>query len=130
MKATSLARVSAFTCSTMSTTGPQTRLWHSCGVAKVRTTGFLPSDVGEVGPAAGPCAGGTRVSSFAASPPTSVSVGVWTLIALSPTSGGAPPLASTCDGSKPLVATQAPVELGDRRGPACLPLRLNGTSAT
>ena len=35
--------VSDLTCSTTSTTGPQTRLWHSAGVAKVSTTGFLPT---------------------------------------------------------------------------------------
>src|SRR5215212_2683294 len=42
MKATSLGAL-ALTCSTMSTTGPHTRLWQSSGVPKVSTTGRLPS---------------------------------------------------------------------------------------
>src|SRR3712207_8232412 len=54
--------VSERTCSTTSTTGPQTRLWHSSGVEKVITTGFLPTTSAKSS-ASSSSAGGTRAVS-------------------------------------------------------------------
>ncbi len=92
MNATFLGLVD-FTCSTMSTTGPHTRLWHRSGVAKVMTTGRLPRTSAR-SVSSRSLAAGRLVSMREASPLTDASVGVWTLIAWSPARGG-PPLVPT-----------------------------------
>ena len=112
----------------MSTTGPQTRLRHSCGVANVSTTGLVAEDVGEIGAAGGPSAGGCRVSMAVASPPTSASVAVWTLIAGCPGHGGPAAARPTFIGAG-LVISRRPSRRA-MRDDDCLPPRPNGTSAT
>jgi hypothetical protein len=81
----STSSLPALTSSAMSTTGPQTRLWQSAGVANSRTTGFLPTTSAK----SLLCIedGGIRVSIEARSPPTSASVGVWMRGAGSPRPG-------------------------------------------
>src|ERR1700754_3392476 len=117
----------AWTSSTTSTTGPQTRLWQSCGVANVSTTGFLPTTSAKSS-FSSDGAGGTRVSIFATSPATSAGVSVWITGALSPTPGGGTLCPPTCT---PIgdVATSRPSSLAIART-AYLPFFLNGTLAT
>src|SRR5882724_9772651 len=85
MKATLLPYF-ALTCSATSTTGPQTRLWQSCGVANTSTIGFLPSTSAKLTSCMS--LGGTRVSILERLPATSVLVGVVIRGGLVPTSGG------------------------------------------
>src|SRR3954469_24983746 len=122
-----LSPILAWTSSTTSTTGPHTRLWHSCGVAKVMTMGFLPTTSAKSS-FSSDGAGGIRVSIFDMSPATSAGVSVWITGALSPTSGGTTFLPPTCTPIG-LVATSRPSRLAVA-SIAYLPLRLNGTSAT
>ena len=84
MKAASSGR-SFLTSSAMSTTGPQTRLWQSAGVAKRRTTASCRRRRRSRRRACRRAA--WRVSILARSPPTSSAVGVWMIGALSPTLG-------------------------------------------
>ena len=86
MKATSSER-SRLTCSAMSTTGPQTRLWQRAGVAKSSTTGSLPSTSARSSSCIVP--GGIRVS-ISWMLATSSTVGVWTRGACSPARGPGP----------------------------------------
>src|SRR3954469_23523978 len=118
----------AWTCATTSTTGPQTRLWHSCGVANVSTTGFLPTTSAKSS-LSSDGAGGTRVSIFATLPATSAGVSVWTTGALSPGPGTGAPLPDPAFISYGLEATRRPSSLATA-STAYLPLRGNGTSAT
>ncbi len=73
------------TCWATSTTGPQTRLWQRAGVAKTRTIGFLPRTSAK----STLCiwSGGTRVSIFSRSLPTSAAVSVVIFGGRSPTFG-------------------------------------------
>ena len=84
--------------------GPQTRLVHSAGVAKISIAGRLPttSEKSES------CIeeGGWRVSIFDRSPPTSVFVGVRMRGALSPTSGTGPSFFTVRAGPAALAATR------------------------
>src|SRR5689334_23901034 len=117
----------AWTSSTTSTTGPHTRLWHSCGVANVSTTGFLPTTSAKSS-FSSDGAGGIRVSIFDTSPATSAGVSVWITGALSPTPGGTTFLPPTCTPIG-LVATVRPSSL-TTPSTAYLPSLRNGTSAT
>src|SRR3954452_489431 len=111
----------------MSSTGPHTRDLQSAGVANSRTTGLRPStsakSVWE-----SDLAGGTRVSTLEASPPTEASVGVCTRIALSPTRGGPLVSAPTSPESWPADCSLPPTRAMPRivAGPSLA----NGTSAT
>src|SRR4051812_6532689 len=97
------------TWSTTSTTGPQTRLWQSCGVAKVSTTGFLPTTSAKSS-LSSDGAGGTRVSILATSPATSAGVSVCTTGAFWPGAGGVAPCEPTLTAIG-LVATTRPSSL-------------------
>src|SRR5215212_9498411 len=84
MKSTCLPYL-AFICAAMSTTGPQTRDWQSCGVANSSATGFLPTTSANESPCMS--SGGCRVSIDATSPLADASVSVCTCGGCSPTSG-------------------------------------------
>jgi hypothetical protein len=71
--------------SAMSVTGPQTRVWHSLGVAKRSATGLLPTTSAKSFSCMS--SGGTRVSIASTSPPAEASVSVDTTGAFSPTAG-------------------------------------------
>jgi hypothetical protein len=92
----------------MSTTGPQTRLWHSAGVAKMSTAGFFPTTSAK----SVWCIeeGGMRVSIDARSPPTSASVGVWIRGARSPRAGigSSEALTTVSPGTAESAATSRP----------------------
>ncbi len=125
MNATS-SPYSALTCSATSTTGPQTRLRQSAGVAKRRTTGFSPRTSAR----SSPCIelGGVRVSIDSTSPPTSASVGVCISGAGSPTLGISLSsltitLGLTYVATRPSAVSMA---AASRHSPVCL----KGTSAT
>ena len=68
----------------MSVTGPQTRLWQRAGVAKSRTTGFLPTTFAKSSECMS--SGGTRVSIWEMFE-TWPAVRVWTTGACWPTCG-------------------------------------------
>ena len=70
----------------MSVTGPQTRDWHSCGVANSSATGFLPTtSAKDCSCSSG--AVGIRVSIDSSSPLAEATVSVCTRGAASPTCG-------------------------------------------
>ena len=76
----------AFICSSMSVTGPQTRDWHSCGVANSSATGFLPTTSAKDSLCSSGAVG-IRVSIDSSSPLAEATVSVSTFGAASPTSG-------------------------------------------
>jgi hypothetical protein len=77
----------ALTCSAMSTTGPQTRLGHSRGLANRIAIGRLPK--AEAKSTACMSSGGSRVSIRETSPRTDAAVGVWMGDGRWPTAGTA-----------------------------------------
>src|SRR5215211_823741 len=88
-------------CSAMSVTGPQTRDWHSCGVANSSATGFLPTtSANDCSCSSG--AVGIRVSTASSSPLAEATVSVCTFGATSPTSG-----MSSCFGETTLTCEGA-----------------------
>src|SRR4051794_41299898 len=66
----------AFISAAMSTTGPHTRDWHSCGVANTSATGCFPSTLANEDPCMS--SGGWRVSIFDTSPFAEATVSVCT----------------------------------------------------
>ena len=75
-----------FICSAMSTTGPHTRDWHSCGVANSSATGFLPRTSLKF-TSCRSRANGRRVSIAARFPAALATVSVLTRGGTCPTSG-------------------------------------------
>src|SRR3954469_23596458 len=76
----------ALSCSSMSVTGPQTRDWHSCGVANSSATGFLPKTSAKDSWCSSGAVG-IRVSLGSSSPLAGATVSVYTVGGASPTCG-------------------------------------------
>jgi hypothetical protein len=87
MKRTSLSPTRRATSSTTSTVGPHVRLVQNFGVANVTTNGFFAFRDSATECLRRVSSGGTRVVSFAKSPPVDSIVGVSDAIAGSPMSG-------------------------------------------
>ena len=127
MKATSLGAV-ALTCSTMSTVGPQTRLWQSKGVANVDDDGPLAEHVGQVvaQQVLGWRAAGVDLGGVAADVGQRLRVDADRAMTdvgwLGPAAAG--------DVDAVAVVTSRRASSLAMAITACLPVRLNGTSAT